>query len=117
MNSDFEKYRDKIQKSLLKKALGYQYKEVIKEYSVDDNGEKLSKKKVTTKDVPPDLSAVKLFLDDINFSNETNLEELSDEELKIEISNAMKMLEEASNGFVVSQSPPNTLRKKEKKNA
>ena len=74
---DYKKYIDKIEKSLLKKALGYQYKEVIEEYSIGEDGEKLSKKKITTKDVPPDISAVKLLL----------------EELKNEIKKALKLLE------------------------
>ena len=65
---DYKKYIDKIEKSLLKKALGYQYKEVIEEYSIGEDGEKLSKKKITTKDVPPDISAVKLLLEELNLS-------------------------------------------------
>ena len=94
MNLEFDKYKDKIQKSLIKKAIGYQYKEVIEEYSVAEDGEKLTKKKITTKDVPPDLTAVKMFLDSINITTDENLEQMSDEELKREIENAMQMMEE-----------------------
>ena len=90
---DYKKYIDKIEKSLLKKALGYQYKEVIEEYSIGEDGEKLSKKKITTKDVPPDISAVKLLLDELNMSQNIDFENLSDEELKKEIKEALKLLE------------------------
>lgn len=93
MDKDFEKYKDKIEKSLIKKALGYQYKEVIEEYSIGEDGEKLSKKKVTTKDVPPDISAVKLLLEELNVSHNIDLDALSDEELKQEIKNALSLLE------------------------
>jgi len=88
-----KKYIDKIEKSLLKKALGYQYKEVIEEYSIGEDGEKLSKKKITTKDVPPDISAVKLLLEELNLSQSVDFENLSDEELKNEIKKALKLLE------------------------
>ena len=93
MTEEFKKYKDKIQRSLIKKALGYQYKEVIEEYNIDEAGEKLSKKKITTKDVPPDLSAVKILLDSLNVSTETDFENMSDEELKIEIQKAMSLVE------------------------
>lgn len=91
-NSEFSKFKDKIQKSLIKKALGYQYNEVIEEFTVGDDGEKLTKKKVTTKDVPPDLSAVKLLLDSISVEH-NDFENMTDEELKTEIQNAVKLLE------------------------
>ncbi len=93
---DYKKYIDKIEKSLLKKALGYQYKEVIEEYSIGEDGEKLSKKKITTKDVPPDISAVKLLLDELNMSQNVDFENLSDEELKKEIKEALKLLENST---------------------
>ena len=97
MDNNFDKYKEKIKKSLLKKALGYRYNEVIEEYSVDENGEKLTKKKVTTKDVPPDMSAVKILLDDLNLEH-NDFEDMSDDELKIEIENAIKLLEKKFEG-------------------
>ena len=93
MDNDFTKYKEKIEKSLIKKALGYQYKEVIEEYSINEDGEKLSKKKVTTKDVPPDISAVKLLLESLNVSQSIDFENLTDEELKQEIKKAVELLE------------------------
>ena len=89
----FLKYKDKIEKALLKKAFGYRYNEVIEEYTISEDGEKLTKRKVTTKDVPPDISAVKFLLDSLEITNVENFEELSDEELKAEIKKAMELLE------------------------
>ena len=72
---------DKIQEitnALYKKAVGYSYEEVIKEFVVtDEDGEKLVKKKQTTKNVPPDISASKMFLEIIGEQN--NYQNLSDE--------------------------------------
>lgn len=91
-NSEFDRYKEKIKKSLLKKALGYRYNEVIEEYSVDEDGEKLTKRKVTTKDVPPDMSAVKMLLDSLSVEH-NDFENMSDNQLKQEIENAIKLLE------------------------
>ena len=91
-DNEFSKFKDKIQKSLIKKALGYRYNEVIEEYSIGDDGEKLTKKKVTTKDVPPDMSAVKILLDSISVEH-NDFENMTDEELKVEIQNTIKLLE------------------------
>lgn len=56
------KKEEKIGDALLKVALGYQIAEVTEEY-VEVNGElKLTKRKKTKKDVPPDLKAVQMLL-------------------------------------------------------
>ena len=91
---EFEKYKNKIEKALLKKAFGYNYKEVIEEYVVDESGQKLSKRKVTTKNVPPDISAVKFLLEEISQNSSVDYANLSDDELKAEIKNAMTILEQ-----------------------
>ena len=91
-DNEFSKFKEKIQKSLIKKALGYRYNEVIEEYSIGDDGEKLTKRKVTTKDVPPDMSAVKILLDSINVEH-NDFESMTDEELKVEIEKTIKLLE------------------------
>lgn len=57
-----EKKEEQLSKALLKVALGYQIAEVTEEYA-DVNGElKLTKRKKTKKDVPPDLKAVQILL-------------------------------------------------------
>lgn len=53
---------EKLGNALLKVALGYQIAEVTEEYA-EVNGElKLTKRKKTKKDVPPDLKAVQMLL-------------------------------------------------------
>ena len=69
---------EKLKKALLKKALGYVAKEQVCEYSVDENGEEvLSKKKVTKKQLSPDLAALKILLE--KFYANTCVEKMSDE--------------------------------------
>lgn len=101
---NFENYRTDLEKSIIKKALGYNYKEVIDEYSVDESGNKtLTKRKVTTKNVPPDLSAVKLLLDQIT-STQKDYSALSDDELVAEIKLAL-------DGLNLSAEPKKTNKK------
>ncbi len=54
---------EKIGEALLKVALGYQIAEVTEEYAEVDGALKLTKRKKTKKDVPPDLKAVQMLLD------------------------------------------------------
>ena len=69
-----------INSALLKKALGFDAKEIVEEYALDSEGEvKLSKKKVTTKCVPPDVSALKMLME-----ISAPLSSLTDEELEAE---------------------------------
>lgn len=68
-----------VKSALLKKAMGYDAKEVTEEYAVGENGEVcLSKKKVVKKNVPPDVSAIKILL---GCDGDKPVSELSDEEL------------------------------------
>ena len=59
MEKEFE-YNKKLNKALVKRALGYLNKEVTEEFCKDDEGEKLvlTKRKVTKKNIPPDITAV-----------------------------------------------------------
>lgn len=75
------KTQSDFKSALIKKALGYDYKEIVEEYVSSDEGEvKLAKKKVTTKNVPPDITALKMLLDE----QHADLESMSDEELSAE---------------------------------
>ena len=77
---------------LMKKALGYDCTETVEEY-VSENGEiKLTKKKVTKKNVPPDISALKLLIEDKGRS----VSSMSDEELEEEKERLMKLLKRKS---------------------
>ena len=78
-----------IKEAIMKVALGYSLEEVTEEYGVEDGELKLVKRKETKKDVPPDLKAVKLLMEDKDYSV------LSDEELEAEKQKLLKRLKEA----------------------
>ncbi len=76
------KDKDKrIGDALLKVALGFQVAEVTEEYAEVDGEMKLTKRRRTKKDVPPDLKAVQLLLAE---SGGTGYAGWSDEELETE---------------------------------
>ncbi|MBQ8291129.1 MAG: hypothetical protein IJX88_01280 [Clostridia bacterium] len=75
-----EKEQGKIEEALLKVALGYQVAEVTEEYAEVDGKLKLTKRKRTKKDIPPDLKAMQLLLE----NGGGTLAELSDEQLEEE---------------------------------
>ena len=75
-------------KGALKKcAVGFGTSEVVEEFSVEDGELRLVKKKVTRRDVPPDIKAVKLLM-------EGDAGALSDEEIEKKKKNLEKMLKE-----------------------
>ena len=78
---------EKIREAVLKVALGFCMEEVTEEYGVEDGALKLVKRKETRKDVPPDLKAVRLLMD------ETDYTALSDEELEGERQRLLQELE------------------------
>ena len=72
---------ENLKSALLKKALGYSVTETVEEYVGSDEGEiKLLKKKVTKKKVPPDVTALKMLLDE----NKIPISEYTDEQLEKE---------------------------------
>lgn len=76
---------------LYKKAKGYDVEEINREYVVDEDGTKrIVKEKTTTKHVPPDLSALKTYMD----IRDSELTKMSTEELKQE---KMRLLRELRN--------------------
>ena len=90
-----EKKEDKIGEALMKVALGYQLAEVTEEYAEVDGELKLTKRKKTKKDVPPDLKAVQLLLAN---DSEKDIALLSDEELEKERQRLLAALREAEKG-------------------
>ena len=82
---------EKIGEALLKVALGYQVAEVTEEYAAVDGALKLTKRKKTKKDIPPDLKAVQLLL-----SNDRggDISSWTDEELEAEREKLLKELKE-----------------------
>ncbi len=63
---------------LYKKARGYDVEEINREYVIGEDGnKKLVKEKTTVKHVPPDLSALKAYME----LKDTELSKMSNEEL------------------------------------
>ena len=102
---------DKIADALLKVALGFQVAEVTEEYSEVDGALKLTKRKRTKKDVPPDLKAVQMLLGDHGAS----IENMSDEELETEKQRLLATLENAEREKVNSAGKPRKPRAKPRK--
>ena len=86
-------YKTDLENALIKKALGYDATEVVEEYSSDNEGEiRLLKKKITTKNVPPDMTALKFLLDE----SQKDLTQMTDQELfeeKIRLLNILKEIQ------------------------
>ena len=82
----------KLEEALMKVALGYQVAEVTEEYAEVDGALKLTKRKKTKKDIPPDLKAVQMLLGE----GETGYAGLSDEELEREKARLLETLKEKS---------------------
>ena len=75
--------------ALIKKALGYDATEIVEEYVSSEEGEiKLQKKKVTKKNVPPDITAIKLLLEE----QECSVQSMSDEQLEMEKERLLALL-------------------------
>ena len=81
---------EKLGEALLKVALGYQVAEVTEEYAEVDGELKLTKRKRTKKDVPPDLKAVQMLLER---GGGKGIEGLSDEELEEEKARLLALLQ------------------------
>ena len=78
--------------ALIKKALGYDATEVVEEYVSGDEGDiKLTKKKVTKKNVPPDITAIKILMED---KSDNQVAGLSDEQLESEKQRLIKLLKD-----------------------
>ncbi len=83
------KTRDDIIDAVVKRACGYEAKETIDEYSVVDGALELVKRRITVKDVPPDIAAAKLLMDTGDVSDLTD-EQLEQEKARLldELANA-----------------------------
>lgn len=79
-----------VREALIKCATGFSSGETVEEYAVTAEGEyKLVKKKVTVREIPPDIKAVKLLMDG------ENDEAFTDEELEEEKQKLLKLLKES----------------------
>ncbi|MBQ4052918.1 MAG: hypothetical protein IJD33_01120 [Clostridia bacterium] len=86
-----KKKEEKIGEALLKVALGYQVSEVTEEYAEVDGTLKLTKRKKTKKDVPPDLKAVQMLLTE---DGGGGFVQWSDEDLETEKARLMALLKD-----------------------
>ena len=76
--------------ALKKCAVGFGTSEVVEEFSVENGELKLVKKKVTKRDIPPDIKAVRMLLD------ENGLDVMSDSELEEEKQKLLNYLKEGN---------------------
>ena len=89
-----EDTQDLLKRILLKKARGFVLEEISEEYGVDENEKmKLIKRKIISKEVAPDISAVKA-LCELSFFEEDVYKEMSFEELKNEKAKLLKLFDE-----------------------
>ncbi len=86
--------KEKINRAIAKKAVGYNALEVVEEYQDDEGVLKLTKKKVTKKHFPPDTQAAKLMMEQLP-SNV--IIDMTDEELEKEKQRLLKKLQEEEN--------------------
>lgn len=86
MNERNREEKGKLKTALFRRAVGYDTTEVVEEFAETEEGEqRLTKRKVTTKNVPPDISAAKLLLElEEEGEKKYDLSFLSDEELQRE---------------------------------
>ena len=86
---------EKLKRILLKKAMGYGVKEETIEYVRDDcGGEVISKRKVSKKHVPPDVSALRLLIEHFYQNSFKDVESMTDEELENEREKIIELLKE-----------------------
>ena len=79
-------FEDDILGALKKCAVGLETSEIVEEFDAKDGELKLIKRKVTKRDIPPDIKAVKMLMD------EGGVDGLSVEELEEEKKNLLKLL-------------------------
>ena len=68
---------DNVDEAILRKAVGYDVQEIVEEYSGENE---LLKRKVSSKHMPPDMTAIKTILE--IKGQENDLAKMSDEELE-----------------------------------
>lgn len=77
---------DEVKNALMRCATGLSASETVEEFAVQDGQLTLVKRKVTKREIPPDIKAVKLLLD--------GREEPSDEDLEEEKRRLLALLDE-----------------------
>ena len=89
--------KKETKQALMKSATGFISSDVVEEFSVDESGEmKLVKRKITKKEYPPNISALKT-LAEISLK-EDELEDLSDDQLEGEKARLLGILAKMETG-------------------
>ena len=89
------KKKDEVFEALKKRALGFAVTEQSEEYSADENGALvLTKRKVSVKEIPPELSAIKLLME----SRRDEFDDMSEDELKKEKKRLLEELKKENGG-------------------
>ena len=92
-----ENTQDLLKRVLLKKARGFVLEEISEEYAADEDEKmKLIKRKITSKEIAPDISAVKA-LCELSLFDLDEYKQMSFEELKNEKTKLLKLFEEIEN--------------------
>lgn len=86
-----EKMKEKILKAIGMRAAGYETSESVEEYTVTDGETVLTRRKITTKSVPPDIAAAKLLFE--LMPDETA--NMTEEELRREKERLLRLLAES----------------------
>lgn len=103
-----KKKEEKLSEALLKVALGYQIAEVTEEFAEVDGALKLTKRKRTKKDIPPDLKAMQILL---SGAEGGTLEGMSDEELEAEKNRLLALLEKGKEAGQVCDETEKAVKK------
>lgn len=93
----------KLNEALYKKALGYTAEEISEEYSLVDNELVLSKRKLNTKNYPPDLNALQFLLGELEGKEENVYENFSLEELEQERKRLRELLDKGATSAEFNQ--------------
>jgi len=83
-----------LRQALCKRAVGFESDEIIEEYVTDENGQPvLSKRKITKKFNPPDVTALRFLLDQSNLLDD-DISKMTDEQLLKEKERLLSLLKE-----------------------
>ena len=103
--------RKKIGDALMKVALGCRVEEVTEEYAEVDGELRLTKRRETKKDIPPDLKAVQLLMASPE-EGASDCSALSDEQLEAEKRRLLGLLQGAEEGAGKAENEGAGLRRK-----
>ena len=87
-------HEDELRQALCRRAVGFECDEIVEEYVADENGNAvLSKRKITKKFNPPDISALRFLLEQSNLCDD-DISKMTDQELLKEKERLLALLKE-----------------------